>query len=102
MNAVDSSSGLPVLSIAVTNGHTECLDILIESGANVDAQVKGTGNTALHEAVEKGPSRLPCIQTLLRYENLCLLLYMHACNIFHNFLVSLHVFNFAAMVQALG
>lgn len=71
VNAVDSSSGLPVLSMAVVHGHTECLDSLIESGAKVDAQIKSTGNTALHEAVLKGPSRLPCVETLLRYIVAC-------------------------------
>ena len=64
VNAVDSS-GLPMLSLAASNGHMVCLGVLIEGGAKVNAQAKKTGNTALHDAVIKGPSRVPCIETLL-------------------------------------
>ena len=64
MNAVDSS-GVPLLSLATSNGHMECISTLIEGGASVNAQAKTTGNTALHEAVMKGPTRVPCIETLL-------------------------------------
>ena len=64
MNAVDSC-GLPMLSLAASNGHMECMGPLMEGGAKVNAQAKATGNTALHEAVMKGPSRVPCIETLL-------------------------------------
>ena len=66
VNATDSSTGLPVLSMAVSHSHSDCLSMLIENGASIDTQVKSTGNTALHEAVLKGPSRLPCVETLLR------------------------------------
>lgn len=64
MNALDNC-GMPMLSLAVSNGHMECIGALIAGGASVNAQAKTTGNTALHEAVMKGPSRLPCIETLL-------------------------------------
>ena len=64
MNAVDSS-GLPMLSLATSSGHMECIGALIEGGARINAQAKPTGNTALHEAVMKGPTRVPCIETLL-------------------------------------
>lgn len=64
MNAIDGS-GLPMLSLAASSGHMECMGLLIEGGAKVNAQAKATGNTALHEAVMKGPSRIPCIETLL-------------------------------------
>ena len=64
VNAVDNS-GVPLLSLAASNGHMECIGALVEGGANVNAQAKTTGNTALHEAVMKGPSRVPCIETLL-------------------------------------
>ena len=64
MNAVDSC-GLPMLSLAASNGYMECMGPLMEGGAKVNAQAKATGNTALHEAVMKGPSRVPCIETLL-------------------------------------
>ena len=64
MNAMDNS-GIPMLSLAASNGHMECIGALIEGGACVNAQAKTTGNTALHEAAMKGPSRVPCIETLL-------------------------------------
>ena len=64
MNAVDSCD-LPMLSLAASNGHMECLGALVEGGANVNAQSRITGNTALHEAVMKGPTLVPCIETLL-------------------------------------
>ena len=66
MNAVSTDGrGLPLLSLATTNGHTECLATLVKHGATINAQTKATGNTALHEAVLKGPSAIPCIETLL-------------------------------------
>ena len=64
MNAVDSS-GVPLLSLATSSGHMDCISALIEGGACVNAHAKTTGNTALHEAVMKGPTRVPCIETLL-------------------------------------
>ena len=69
MNVVDSS-GMPMLSLATSSGHMECISPLIEGGASVNAQAKATGNTALHEAVLKGPTRVPCIETLLGYADL--------------------------------
>ena len=39
MNSVDSS-GLPMLSLAAANGHLECIGVLVENGANIDAQAK--------------------------------------------------------------
>ena len=64
MNAMDNC-GLPMLSLAASNGHLDCIGPLIEAGASVNIQAKTTGNTALHEAVTKGPARVPCIETLL-------------------------------------
>ena len=64
MNAVDSS-GKSMLSLAASNNHMECIGPLIDGGASVNAQAKSTGNTALHEAVMKGPTRVPCIELLL-------------------------------------
>ena len=65
MNAVAPDSGLPMLSLAASNGHTNCIATLVERGAMVDAQAKATGNTALHEAVLKGSGNLACIEALL-------------------------------------
>ena len=64
MNATHTS-GLPMLSLAVSNGHLECIDPLVEGGASVNGQEKSTGNTALHQAVVTGPIRVDCIESLL-------------------------------------
>ena len=65
MNGVSPESGLPMLSVACSNGHEQCIATLVEGGASVNAQSKPTGNTALHEAVLQGPSAIPCIEVLL-------------------------------------
>jgi len=45
--------GYTPLCLAVTEGHEEVIKLLLECGANVNAQGKN-GKTALHSAVEKG------------------------------------------------
>ena len=65
MNAIAPDSGLPMLSLACSNGHVQCIATLVENGAKVNTQSKGIGNTALHEAVLQGPATIPCIEVLL-------------------------------------
>ena len=65
MNAVVPESGVPMLSLACSSSHVQCITTLVENGAKVDAQSKVSGNTALHEAVLQGPSTIPCIEALL-------------------------------------
>ena len=65
MNACSPDTGLPMLSLAASNGHFDCIPTLVENGAKVNGQAKRTGNTALHEAVLRGPSHVTCIETLL-------------------------------------
>lgn len=65
MNAVAPDSGLPMLSLAASSGHLDCIATLVECGAKLNTQAKTTGNTALHETVLKGPGNLACIEALL-------------------------------------
>lgn len=65
MKSIGPGTGLPLLSLAACNGHLECIAVLVEAGAPVNAQTRATGNTALHETVLKGPSRIPSIEALL-------------------------------------
>lgn len=66
MNAVSPDAGLPMLSLAASSGHLSCMPTLVQAGARVDAQAKATGNTALHQAVLRGPvTGLPCVEVLL-------------------------------------
>ena len=65
VNACAPDTGLPMLSLAVSNNHVDCIAILVENGAKVNGLNKATGNTALHEAVLKGLSHIPCIEALL-------------------------------------
>jgi ankyrin repeat protein len=48
----DSTYGEPPLTDAVTQGHLEIVKILIEAGANVNAQDKYRGFTALMQAIQ--------------------------------------------------
>ncbi len=65
MNACSSDTSMPVLSLAASCLRVNCITILVEQGAKLNAQNKSTGNTALHEAVMKGPSSIPVIESLL-------------------------------------
>lgn len=65
MNACVPESGLPILSLAASNNHFDCISILVRNGARVNQQARATGNTALHEAVLKGPHCIPSIEALL-------------------------------------
>lgn len=56
-------SGVPLLSLAASNGHVESVSVLLELGATVNTAHKLTGNTALHQAVMAGS--VDCVETLL-------------------------------------
>ncbi|KAL1795385.1 hypothetical protein ACET3X_007201 [Alternaria dauci] len=60
-----TSLGLPPLCIAIANGHASIARILLNAGANVDAAIKDSGETALHLAVKDGRSDL--IELLIPY-----------------------------------
>ena len=61
-----SGEGVPVLSLAVHAGCLKCTEALVEGGAELGAQAKGTGNSALHEAIVKGSQAKSCVGLLLR------------------------------------
>ena len=42
VNAVDGD-GLPMLSLAAASGHLECVEVLVENSADVNAQTKRWG-----------------------------------------------------------
>ena len=65
VNVSAPENGCPPLSLAASNGYADCLNLLAESGAHLDAQTTPTGHTALHEAVLQGVGSLPCIELLL-------------------------------------
>ncbi|XP_070543641.1 uncharacterized protein [Ptychodera flava] len=61
-----SAEDVPVLTVAVMNNHTDCIQTLIDAGADVNAKANGRGgNTALHEAVLLGPDSQESIELLL-------------------------------------
>ncbi|KAF2033169.1 ankyrin [Setomelanomma holmii] len=51
-------TGLPPLCIAVANGYTEIVRILLDAGANVDATTTEAGETALHIAIKNNRSEV--------------------------------------------
>jgi ankyrin repeat protein len=57
--------GLPPLCIAIANGHASLARILLDAGADADAAMKNSGETALHLAVKHGRSDL--IELLIPY-----------------------------------
>ncbi|KAL5463181.1 hypothetical protein EMCRGX_G032059 [Ephydatia muelleri] len=61
-----TGEGVPVLSLAVRTGCLKCTEALVEGGAALGAQAKGTGNSALHEAIMEGPQAKSCVDLLLR------------------------------------
>ena len=65
VTACSPDKGLPVLSLAASSNQVNCITLLVESGAKLNAQTRATGNTALHEAVMKGPTSIPSIEALL-------------------------------------
>lgn len=48
MNAMEEG-GLPILSLAAASGHLECIGMLVENGAGVNAQTKRSGTLVLLE-----------------------------------------------------
>ncbi|XP_038071685.1 double zinc ribbon and ankyrin repeat-containing protein 1-like [Patiria miniata] len=62
----ENKDGVPALVVATINNHAECLPVLIDAGAKVNAKVSSRkGNTALHEAVLLGPDGQEAIEALL-------------------------------------
>ncbi|UYM16714.1 ankyrin repeat domain-containing protein [Endozoicomonas euniceicola] len=59
-----SSSGISLLHAAVLNGHTECLQPLIDAGAVVGAALWADGHTLLHIAAHKGYTE--CLKILIK------------------------------------
>ncbi|KAL8586295.1 hypothetical protein ACOMHN_058675 [Nucella lapillus] len=63
----ESKSGLPALHLAARNRHVDCIPVLVQGGADVNAKGPASlkGNTALHEAVNLGTSGGDCVDALL-------------------------------------
>ncbi|UYM16689.1 ankyrin repeat domain-containing protein [Endozoicomonas euniceicola] len=59
-----SGSGISLLHAAVLNGHTECLQPLIDAGAVVGAALRADGLTLLHIAAYKGYTE--CLKVLIK------------------------------------
>ncbi|RUS85675.1 hypothetical protein EGW08_006551 [Elysia chlorotica] len=57
----------PPLHIAVKNKHTDAIEVLVHNGAEINSKGPSSikGNTALHEAVNLGPSGMKVIDALL-------------------------------------
>eukprot|EP00118_Oscarella_pearsei_P024199 m.301509 g.301509 ORF g.301509 m.301509 type:complete len:105 (+) comp40810_c0_seq20:4531-4845(+) len=53
-----------MLAVASLAGHLDCLQVLIEKGADVNLKMR-KGNTALHECVLGGPQMVESIEALL-------------------------------------
>lgn len=60
-----NGTGQPPLCIAVGNGNTNIVGILLQASADVDATMRSSGETALHMAVKQGRSDL--VDILLPY-----------------------------------
>lgn len=58
-------TGQPPLCVAVTTGNVQIVKILLDAGANVDAVMKPSGETALHIAIRN--SRSDLIDLILSY-----------------------------------
>ncbi|KAK7477462.1 hypothetical protein BaRGS_00031286 [Batillaria attramentaria] len=66
-HSCESKSGLPALHLAAKNKHIDCIPVLVQAGADVNAKGPSSikGNTALHEAVALGPSGVTSVEALL-------------------------------------
>ncbi|XP_060582060.1 double zinc ribbon and ankyrin repeat-containing protein 1-like isoform X2 [Ruditapes philippinarum] len=62
-----NKNNIPALHIAAKNKWADCISVLVKSGADVDKKGPSTikGNTALHEAVNVGPSNARVVEELL-------------------------------------
>nr|XP_006814024.1 PREDICTED: annexin A7-like isoform X1 [Saccoglossus kowalevskii]XP_006814025.1 PREDICTED: annexin A7-like isoform X2 [Saccoglossus kowalevskii] len=61
-----NADGFPALTVAVMNNHVDCIPVLADVGADVNAKSPGrNGNTALHEGVLLGPDGQEAIEALL-------------------------------------
>mmetsp|Transcript_33904 Transcript_33904/g.64797 ORF Transcript_33904/g.64797 Transcript_33904/m.64797 type:complete len:179 (-) Transcript_33904:459-995(-) len=63
-DGVDGTSGYTPLHYAAREGQLECVNLLIERGANVDSKTRAGGATALHRAAYMGHTEI--IKSLLR------------------------------------
>ncbi|XP_071810525.1 double zinc ribbon and ankyrin repeat-containing protein 1-like isoform X2 [Asterias amurensis] len=61
----ESSDGIPVLTMAIMNRNWDCLESLVNNGADVNKKAGPRGNTALHEAVLLGSVGKPGVDELL-------------------------------------
>jgi ankyrin repeat protein len=59
-----NKEGLSPLALAAINDHLDCMQVLVNKGANVNLKMR-KGNTALHEAVLAGPRHIDSIEVLL-------------------------------------
>ncbi|XP_070577517.1 double zinc ribbon and ankyrin repeat-containing protein 1-like [Ptychodera flava] len=62
---VKNNDGYPALALAVLNSHTDCIPVLVEADAKINAKFGPRDNTVLHEAVLRGPKAKRAIQVLL-------------------------------------
>ncbi|XP_055957137.1 double zinc ribbon and ankyrin repeat-containing protein 1 isoform X2 [Patella vulgata] len=62
-----NKNGVPVIYSAVRNKHLDCIPVLVDGGLDINKKGPSAlkGNTALHEAVNLGPSGLKVIDVLL-------------------------------------
>ncbi|BFZ11690.1 hypothetical protein BsWGS_14729 [Bradybaena similaris] len=63
-----NKSEISPLFVAVKNRHVDTIEVLVRGGADVNAKGPNSmrGNTALHEAVNLGPSGIKVVDALLR------------------------------------
>lgn len=60
-----TADGTPAIIIATVNKYSDCLPLLVNAGAKLNAKNMTKGNTALHEAVPLGADGLKCVDALL-------------------------------------
>ena len=60
-----NKDGLPVLHVAVMNGHADVIPVLVQEGADVNRKGPNRGNTALHDAISLGSAAGPVVDALL-------------------------------------
>ncbi|KAL4237708.1 metal ion binding [Mactra antiquata] len=62
-----NKNNIPALHVAVKNKWNDCINVLVDAGAEVDKKGPSTikGNSALHEAVNLGPAGAKVVDTLL-------------------------------------